>query len=249
METNKRLTRKERRILRQKGQEVTNQDKLNFHIKNIEPLTENQKRSFDAYKQGKNLLMIGSAGSGKTFLSLYMSLLEVMKENNIYKKIYICRSAEPSKNVGFLPGSLKEKIKMYEMPYYGICAELFNRGDAYEYLKSKNIIEFISTSYIRGLTIDNAIVIVDEIQNLEWNELYAIITRLGKNSKIIFCGDYRQSDLKNNYKNDNRKEDILKFISVINKMKSFKTIEFTHNDILRSAIAKEFIIVSENMGY
>ena len=117
-----------------------------------------------------------------------------------------------------------------------------------EYLKNKGMIEFISTSYVRGLTFDDCIIIVDEVQNLEWNELYAIMTRIGQNCRIIFCGDYRQSDLKNNYRNDNRKDDILKFIDVIKKMLSFKTIEFTHDDIVRSSIVKEFIITSENLG-
>jgi phosphate starvation-inducible PhoH-like protein len=243
------LSRKEKRILRQNKENDSNIQKLNFNLKKIEPLTENQKISFEAYQQGKNLLLIGSAGSGKTFLSFYLSLNELFSEKNKkYNKVYICRSAEPSKNVGFLPGNLKEKTKHYEMPYYGICSELFQRGDAYEILKQKQNVEFISTSYIRGITLNDCIVIVDECQNLEWNELYAIMTRIGNNCKILFCGDYKQSDLKNNYKNDARKEDILKFIEVLKKMKSFKIVEFNHGDILRSEIVKEFIIESEKIN-
>jgi phosphate starvation-inducible protein PhoH len=222
--------------------------KLNFILKHISPLTQNQKLTFSNYEQNKNLLLIGSAGSGKTFLSTYLALRELLDETISNKKLYICRSAEPSKNVGFLPGSIKEKIKIYESPYYPIFTQLFDRSDAYEYLKNKGMIEFISTSYVRGLTFDDCIIIVDEVQNLEWNELYAIMTRIGQNCRIIFCGDYRQSDLKNNYRNDNRKDDILKFIDVIKKMLSFKTIEFTHDDIVRSSIVKEFIITSENLG-
>ena len=194
-------------------------------------------------------MLLGSAGSGKTFLSLYLALREVLSGSHEYKKIYICRSAEPSKNVGFLPGNLKEKTRVYEAPYQGILTELFGRGDAYEYMKSKNIIEFISTSYIRGITLENCIVIVDETQNLIWNETYATITRIGKNCKIIFSGDYRQSDIRNQYRDDNRKEDILKFIDVVKRMKSFEMIEFTHDDIVRSDIVKEFIITSEKLGY
>lgn len=222
--------------------------KLNFIMNNVTPLTENQKQTFMQYNLNKNLLLIGSAGSGKTFLSTYLALKELLEGNTDKTKIYICRSAEPSKNVGFLPGSLKEKIKVYESPYNSIFSQLFNRGDAYEYLKNRNMIEFISTSYIRGLTFDDCIIIVDEVQNLEWNELYATMTRIGKNCKIIFCGDYRQSDLKNNYKTDNRKDDILKFIDVIKQMSSFGIVEFTHNDIIRSDVVKEFIITSESMG-
>jgi phosphate starvation-inducible protein PhoH len=249
MEETRKLTRKEKRILRQnKG--IIPQEKLNFNLKHIEPLTKNQKLSFEAYQSGKNLLLIGSAGSGKTFLSFYLSLNELINKNSKQlNKIYICRSAEPSKNVGFLPGNLKEKTKYFEMPYYGICTELFGRGDAYELLKQKQNIEFISTSYIRGITLNDCIVIVDECQNLEWNELYAIMTRIGHNCKILFCGDYKQSDLKNNYKNDSRKEDILKFIKVLKNMKFFEIVEFDNNDILRSEIVKEFIIESEKLNY
>lgn len=222
--------------------------KLNFTLSHISPLTQNQKLTFTNYAQNKNLLLIGSAGSGKTFLSIYLSINELLKEESQKKKLYICRAAEPSKNIGFLPGSVKEKTKVYEAPYYPIFAQLFERGDAYEYLKNRGMIEFISTSYIRGLTFDDCIIIVDEVQNLEWNELYAIMTRIGQNCRIIFCGDYRQSDLKNNYKTDNRKDDILKFIDVVKRMTSFSTIEFGHDDIIRSKIVKEFIITVENMG-
>jgi phosphate starvation-inducible protein PhoH len=245
-----RLTRKQRRLLRQNKTGELDSPKLEFEMKKIEPLTENQKISFEYFEKGKNLLLIGSAGSGKTFLSFYLSLSELFSEKNKkYDKIYICRSAEPSKNVGFLPGNLKEKTKYYELPYYGICSELFRRSDAYELLKQKQNIEFISTSYIRGITLNNCIVIVDECQNLEWNELYAIMTRIGHNCKILFCGDYKQSDLKNNHYNDSRKEDILKFIKVLEKMKFFEIVEFGHNDIIRSEIVKEFIIKSENLNY
>jgi phosphate starvation-inducible protein PhoH and related proteins len=248
--TNRRLTRKEKRLLRQKGKPTeTHQEKLNFNLKNVEPLTQNQKLTFQAYNQGKHIMLLGSAGSGKTFLSLYLALREVLSGSEKYKKIIICRSAEPSKNVGFLPGNLKEKTKVYEAPYQAICSELFGRGDAYEYLKSRNIIEFISTSYIRGITLDNSIVIVDEVQNLIWNEAYATITRIGYNCKIVFCGDYRQSDIRNLHKEDKRKDDILKFVDVIERMNSFKTIEFTHEDIVRSDTVKEFIIISETLGY
>jgi len=249
MAVTEKLTRKQRRLLRQNQKEIE-ENKTPFEIKKFKPLTKNQSIAFDAYEAGKNLLLIGSAGSGKTFLSFYLSLNELFsKKSKQYDKIYICRSAEPSKNVGFLPGNLKEKTKHYEMPYYGICAEIFGRGDAYEILKQKQNVEFISTSYIRGITLNNCIVIVDECQNLEWNELYAIMTRIGQNCKILFCGDYRQSDLKNNHKNDSRKEDILKFIKVLEKMKAFEIVEFDHNDILRSEIVKEFIIESENLNY
>ena len=245
------LSFKGEQMSKKKQKRIINNDvssKLNFTLTNISPLTPNQKLTFTNYAQNKNLLLIGSAGSGKTFLSTYLGINELLNGATEKKKLYICRTAEPSKNVGFLPGSIKEKMKVYEAPYYPIFAQLFERGDAYDYLKNRGMIEFISTSYIRGLTFDDCIIIVDEVQNLEWNELYAIMTRIGKNCRIIFCGDYRQSDLKNNYKTDNKKYDILKFIDVVKKMSSFSTIEFGHNDIIRSEIVKEFIITVENMG-
>ena len=156
----RRLTRREKRLLRQGHQQKENfQEKVNFKLKHIDPLTENQKLTFQAYNQGKHLMLLGSAGSGKTFLSTYLALKEVLNGSEEYKKIYICRSAEPSKNVGFLPGNLKEKTKVYEAPYQAIFTELFGRGDAYDYMKNKNIVEFISTSYIRGITLENCVVI------------------------------------------------------------------------------------------
>ena len=242
------MPKKNRKQLRQERNNKETSTKLNFTLSHISPLTSNQKLTFTNYAQNKNLLLIGSAGSGKTFLSTYLSINELINGESQKKKLYICRTAEPSKNVGFLPGSIKEKTKVYEAPYYPIFAQLFERGDAYEYLKNKGMIEFISTSYIRGLTFDNCIIIVDEVQNLEWNELYAIMTRIGQNCRIIFCGDYKQSDLKNNYKTDNKKDDILKFIDVVKRMSSFSTVEFNHDDIIRSKIVKEFIITVESMG-
>ena len=243
------LSKKQKRLLRnQDPNKMAVIDKLNFKLKQIEPLTQNQKLVYKGLD--KNMLLIGSAGTGKTFLSIYLSLKEIINNpNSPYKKLYICRSAEPTKSVGFLPGSLKEKMKIYESPYYAILTEIFERSDSYDYLKNKQIVEFMSTSYIRGITLDNSIVIVDEIQNLEWNELYAIMTRIGKNCKIIFCGDYKQSDLKTKYSTDNRKDDILKFIEIIKKMNSFKIVEFNHNDIVRSDIVKEFIIISESFNF
>jgi phosphate starvation-inducible PhoH-like protein len=238
-------------MAKKKQKQINNNEsssKLNFILKEIAPLTPNQKSTFTNYASNQNLLLIGSAGSGKTFLSTYLGINEILNGSSEKKKLYICRTAEPSKNVGFLPGTIKEKTKIYESPYYPIFGQLFERGDAYEYLKNKGMIEFISTSYIRGLTFDDCIIIVDEVQNLEWNELYAIMTRIGQNCRIIFCGDYKQSDLKNNYKLDNRKNDILKFIDVIKRMSSFSVVEFGHDDIIRSKIVKEFIITVEAMG-
>lgn len=239
MEETKKLTRKEKRLLKQnKNGNTANQEKLNFQLKTIEPLTRNQKEAFEGYASGKNLLLLGSAGSGKTFLSVYMAIKEIMNGSEEYNKIYICRSAEPSKNVGFLPGTLKEKAKVYEAPYQSIFSELFGRGDAYEYLKSKNVVEFITTSYIRGITLNDCIVIVDEFQDMCWNELNVISSRIGRNSKIIYSGDLKQTDLK--FEKDRMGHRL--FVNIIKTMPSVKCVYFTEEDIVRSGFCKEWIM-------
>lgn len=244
MET-KRLTRKEKRILRQSDQKVINiQEKINFNLKRIEPLTDNQKLSFDAYNQNKNLMLHGIAGTGKSFISLYLALNQVLNDNSQYRKIVIVRSVVPTRDMGFLPGNNKEKAKVYEAPYYAICTELFGRSDAYEYLKNRNIIDFISTSFIRGITLNDSIVIVDEIANLTGHELDSVITRIGKNCKVIFCGDFRQSD----FTKDQEKNGLMDFMRVIKRMRSFEFIDFQKEDIVRSSMVKSYIIEKDKLN-
>jgi phosphate starvation-inducible protein PhoH len=238
METT-RLTRKEKRILRQSNQKVVNiQEKINFNLKKVEPLTENQKLSFEAYNQGKNLMLHGIAGTGKSFISVYLGLQEILSESSRYKKLVIVRSVVPTRDMGFLPGNSKEKAKVYEAPYYAICSELFNRGDAYDYLKNKNIVEFISTSFIRGITLNDCIIIVDEIANLTLHELDSVITRVGRNCRVIFSGDFRQSD----FSKEQDKNGLIDFMRIIERMKSFTFIDFDENDIVRSSMVKDYII-------
>jgi phosphate starvation-inducible protein PhoH len=241
----KRLTRKEKRIIRQSDQKVVNiQEKINFNLKRIEPLTENQKLSFDSYNQGKNLMLHGIAGTGKSFISLYLALNQVLNDNSQFKKIVIVRSVVPTRDMGFLPGNNREKAKVYEAPYYAICTELFGRSDAYEYMKNKNIIDFISTSFIRGITLNDSIVIVDEIANLTGHELDSIITRIGKNCKIIFCGDFRQSD----FTKDQEKSGLMDFMRIIKRMKFFEFIDFQKEDIVRSSLVKNYIIEKDKLN-
>lgn len=244
MEQNKRLTRKEKRFLRQnKGAETALTEKLNFNLKNFEPLTKNQKKTFEAYDSGKNLMLHGIAGTGKSFVSIYISLKQILAENSPYKKLIIVRSVVPTRDMGFLPGNSKEKAKVYEAPYYAICTELFGRGDSYEYLKNKNLIEFISTSFIRGITLNNCIIVVDEIANMTLHELDSVITRVGKNCKVIFCGDFRQSD----FTREHEKNGLVDFMTIIEKMKSFIFIDFDENDIVRSSMVKEYIITKDRL--
>lgn len=217
------------------------QPNLDFQTK-IQPITLNQKRAFEAYDRGKHLMLYGTAGTGKSFISLYLAL-EEMLESDIYKKVVIVRSVVQLRDMGYLPGSQKEKTKVYEAPYYAICAELFGRGDAYELLKSKNQIEFISTSFIRGITLNDCIVVVDECQNLVNTEANSIITRVGNNCKIIFCGDLRQTDL------NPRKESsgLGDFMKIIQRMNAFEFIEFMPQDIVRSRLVKEYILIRNEL--
>ena len=221
------------------------QEKLNFVLKKIEPLTENQKISFNAYRDGKNLMLHGIAGTGKSFISTYLALDELInKQHSTYEKLIIVRSVVPTREMGFLPGNTKEKSKVYESPYYAICSELFGRGDAYDYLKNKNLIEFMTTSFIRGITLNNCIVIVDEMANCTLHELDSVITRIGKNCKVMFCGDFRQSD----FVKQNDKKGLLDFLRIIRKMDAFEFIDFDENDIVRSSLVKDYIIQKDRLG-
>ena len=247
MTTTPRVSRKEKRRQQQQGgkveQSVDNQIKLNFRLKNIDPLTDNQRKTFEAYDNGKNLMLHGIAGTGKSFLANYLAIKEILEGESRYKKLVIIRSVVPTREMGFLPGNSKEKAKVYEAPYQAIYTELFGRGDAYEYLKSKNFIEFISTSFIRGITLNDCIIVVDEIANMTGHELDSVITRVGKNCKIIFAGDFRQSD----FVKDNDKNGMLSFMKIIERMKSFEFIDFQREDIVRSSLVKDYIIVKDNL--
>lgn len=242
MEVTEKLTRKQRRLLRQNKE--NEKQKAPFELKKIEPLTDNQKSAFEAYKKGKNLMLHGIAGTGKSFLSLYLSLNEVMSTNNQYDKVVIVRSVVPTRDMGFLPGNNREKAKVYEAPYYAICTELFGRGDAYEILKQKQMVEFISTSFIRGITLNNSIIVVDEMQNMSLHELDSIITRVGKNCKILFSGDFRQTD----FTREHEKSGIVDFMRIIERMKSFHFVDFDENDIVRSGLVKSYIIEKDRLG-
>jgi len=246
MDSPERLTRKQRRIQRQSGvsEDINTNLKLNFKLKSVDPLTKNQQLTFSHYDSGKNLLLHGIAGTGKSFVSIFLAIRQILEENGRFKKLVIVRSVVPTRDMGFLPGNNKEKTKVYEAPYQSIFTELFGRSDAYEYLKQKDFVDFISTSFIRGITLNDCIVVVDEIANLTLHELDSVITRVGKNCKIIFCGDFRQSDF-TRYED---KKGIKDFMRIITKMKSFEFVEFDENDIVRSAMVKEYIIAKDRLN-
>lgn len=245
----KRLTRKEKRKLRQVGVDENSVGhdflfKHSFQIKNITPLTDNQRQAFDYYDEDENILLHGVAGTGKSFLSLYMSLKEVLSGKSAYEKVIIVRSVVPTRDMGFLPGNNKEKSRVYEAPYVAICTELFGRGDAYATLSNKGYLEFISTSFVRGTTFNDCIIVADEIQNMDLGELDTIITRIGKNCKLLMCGDFRQSD----FRRDAEKNGIHKFMNIIKAMNSFQFIDFNEEDIVRSALVKDYIITKDRLG-
>lgn len=233
----KKPSRRERRA--KKFQQHSYEDQNNLKLSHIEPITVNQKRTFQLYDQDKNLLLYGTAGTGKTFISLYLSLLEVLSGFTEYKKVVIVRSVVPTRDIGFLPGSTKEKALVYESPYRAICCELLHKDDAYEQLKNKGLIQFMTSSFVRGITLKDCIVIVDEFQNMVDEELHSIITRVGENCKIIFCGDCRQNDLKK------ETSGFHKFLKILSTMNSFGVVEFTISDIVRSSVVKEYIIKRE----
>lgn len=204
----------------------------------IEPLTETQARFFQAYSESQLLLLHGVAGTGKTYIALYKALEEVLEKNTTFKKVVIVRSAVPSREIGHLPGDEKEKTEVYQMPYEEICADLFNRKDAWKLLNEQKVVQFMITSFVRGITLEDSIIIVDECQNMNDMELNSIITRVGSRSKIIFCGDFRQTDL---YKKTDM-SGLKKFMVIADMMPSVKTIEFEVDDIVRSKLVKEYIL-------
>ena len=216
-------------------------NKQHLELQEYEALTESQGEFFANYETGKSQVLSGSAGTGKTFMSLYKAFEEILNSKLNYRRIVIVRSAVATRDVGHLPGTLEEKQAIYEIPYIGICNELFNRGDAYGLMKKNGIIEFLLTSYVRGITLDETIVIVDEFQNLTAHEADSIMTRLGRGSKIIFCGDTFPTDFTRN-----NEKDIEKFVEVINRMpQHFDINEFNSDDIVRSGIVKDYIKAKE----
>ena len=241
-----RLTKREKRIARQNGNasDGISFKTQNFNLRHVNPLTENQRIAFDAFDAGKHLMLHGMAGTGKTFIALYKAIEALMENKGVQNKIYVVRSVVLTRDMGFLPGNQKEKMKVYEAPYYAICTELFDRSDAYEVLKQKNAVEFISTSFVRGITMNNCFVIVDEVNNMTFHELDSVITRIGKGCRVLFCGDFRQSDLTK----DQEKNGLKDLMRVIDRLNDFVHVDFLEQDIVRSRLVKEYIIARQKLG-
>lgn len=207
----------------------------------VEPLTPNQVRAFKAYEQNKSLVLAGSAGTGKTFMALSLALEDVLDKETGYDKLVIVRSIVPTRDIGFLPGNEEEKKDAYTGPYRSAFAELFEDPEAWEKLKNSHKVEFLSTSFIRGMTLQNSVVVIDEMQNLNFHELDSVITRIGQNCKFIMCGDYYQSD----FDKDRDRNGILKFLEIIEQLRNFEVIEFTWEDIVRSDFVRDYIMTKE----
>ena len=216
----------------------------------IKPLTDNQKLVFDAYEENKNLFLYGCAGTGKTFIAMYLALKEILSNKTAYEKLYVVRSLVPTREIGFLPGDHEDKAHLYQIPYQNMVKYMFKMPDdpafemLYDNLKAQETISFWSTSFLRGTTLDKAIVLVDECQNLNFHELDSIMTRVGNDSKIIFAGDIAQTDLVKT----NEKNGILDFMKILEIMDEFANIEFDVNDIVRSGLIRNYIITKLQIG-
>ena len=216
----------------------------------VQPITPNQKHAFASYSEGKNLFLYGAAGTGKTFITLYQALKEVLDPLTPYQKVVLVRSLVSTREIGFLPGDHEDKSALYQIPYKNMVKYMFELPTDNEFemlwgnLKAQESVTFWSTSFIRGTTLDNSIVIVDESQNLNFHELDSIITRVGEDTKIMFCGDVAQTDLVRT----NEKNGILDFQRIITRMPEFDLIEFGLDDIVRSGLVKSYITSKLELG-
>jgi predicted ribonuclease YlaK len=216
----------------------------------VNPATDNQRKAFQDYKNGKNLFLYGAAGTGKTFITLYLALQEALRNETKYDTVYIVRSAVPTREIGFLPGDEEDKTALFQVPYQNMVKFMFEQPNEhsfsilYDRLKNQGSMMFLTTSFLRGITLDNAIIIVDEAQNLNFHELDTIITRVGQDSKIMFCGDFFQTDLQKS----SEKSGLQHFMKILRGMPSFSTIEFNLGDIVRSGMVKEYLISKIKTG-
>lgn len=216
-----------------------------LNLKEVKPITLNQKRACEAYKRSRNAMFVGTAGTGKSYLAMGLSLRDVLDYHS-YDKLVIIRSTVQVRDMGHLPGNHKEKMKVYEAPYQEICTKLLGRKDAYEFLKNKGKIEFCCTSFIRGLTLDDCVVVVDECQSMTWHELSSVFTRKGKNCKMLYLGDTRQNDL---VKSKYDQSGLNQFMEVADRMDSMEIVRFGPYDIVRDEDVKQFILACDALGY
>ena len=225
--------------------EITNSD-----LVKIEPVTDNQKVVFDSYKKGQNQFLYGCAGTGKTFVTLYLAMQEVLRNDTPYDRVVMVRSLIPTREIGFLPGDEEDKAALYQVPYSNMVQFMFKQPNEqafsmlYDRIKSQGSFYFLSTSFLRGLTFDNSIIIVDECQNLNFHELDTIVTRVGQDSKIMFCGDFMQTDLSK----VNERNGLHDFLRILEEMEEFNCLEFNIGDIVRSGFVRNYLIQKTKLG-
>lgn len=212
-----------------------------------EPITDNQKLACDYWDDGFNLVLSGSAGTGKTFIAFNLALEDVLDKETVQEKLIVIRSIVPTRDIGYLPGDEDEKKRAYTNPYIGICQEILGATDAWEKLLESKKVYFESTSFIRGTTFNDAVILVDEMQNLNFHELDSVITRIGRNCRIILCGDYYQSDFdKDSYKKE--KSGINEFMEIAAHMPRFEIVNFTWKDIVRSGLVRDYLMTKEMLN-
>ena len=214
------------------------------NLQPFEPKTQNQMNAREAWNDGYNLVLSGSAGTGKTFLGLRLALELVLDRESEFDELVIVRSIVPTRDIGFLPGDEEEKKQAYASPYIGLLKEILGDGEAWNKLVAAKKLRFESTSFIRGTTFNNAIILVDEMQNLNFHELDSVITRVGHQCRFIMCGDYYQSD----FQKDNDRKGILQFMNIVVQLNQFDVIEFTWKDIVRSDFVRDYIMTKEMLG-
>ena len=214
-------------------------------IVGFDPLTTNQELACNAWDEGDHLVLTGSAGTGKTFLALSLALESVMDPDQDQDKLVIIRSIVSTRDPGHLPGTKQEKEEVFAGPYKALCTEIFDDTSAYTKLVSAKKLEFESTSFIRGMTWNNAVLVIDEMQNLNFHELDTVITRVGRNCRVIFSGDYKQTD----FKYEDEKSGIMKFLAILEQMKDFTIVSFRWEDIVRSDFVRDYIMTKEMLGY
>ena len=219
-------------------------------LNQIKPVTDSQKVVFDTWKKGQNQFLFGCAGTGKTFVSLYLALSEVLRNETPFDKVVMVRSLIPTREIGFLPGDEEDKSALYQVPYSNMMQFMFEQPNEqafsmlYDRIKAQGSFYFLSTSFLRGLTFDNSIIIVDECQNLNFHELDTIVTRVGQDSKIFFCGDFGQSDLTKL----NERNGLMDFLQILQEMQEFNCTEFDIGDIVRSGFVRNYLIQKTKLG-